>query len=150
MKRILLLMLICALFLSGCVLLPGYSKDKLFAYVPPYESEEFYTNGTFQDYTDYGIYTYKPFDYEKAFNGTLFSRVTSANREALLDYIADFEKWVDAAPDDNELHLNYNFDHSILSEGDYFRFTEKDYFYDYSFYIFDAESYTMYYFHNNI
>ena len=150
MKKILVLMLACLIPLSGCALLPGYSEDKLFAYVPPHESEEFFTNGTFQDYTDYGIYTYEFFDYDKAFSGTSFSKVTEENCDELLAYIDDFEKWVAIAREDNELRQNYNFNRSSITSGDYFRFMVKDRFRNYSFYIFDAESCTMFYFHNNI
>jgi len=160
MKRTLLLTLICALLLTGCALLPGYSEDKLFAYMPEHETKEFYTNGTFQDYTDYGIYTYKPFDYEQAFSGTRFSKAASADCIELLSYIDDFESWVAVADENNELYRHYNFDRSIISEGDYLHIYDKEgepigksyyrKFANYSIYFFDSESYTMYYFHNNI
>ena len=134
------------------------SPDPVIRSLPPYRSREFYTSGGFQDYTDYGKYVYRAVSHLQLEASSYFSPVTGDNTEELLLYIDDFEGWVRIAG--SELQENYDFDRSIISEGDYCCIRSKfgepigqstyGQFDSYNIYYFDFDTQTLYYFHNNI
>lgn len=118
-----------------------------------YENKEIWTHGGFQDYTDYGIYSYTSANLN---NNQYLKPVTYSDSEKLNGFIDNFENWVETFKEsdpEDELVLNYNFDRSIIDTSDYFYIFEKDSdieFAYYDVYFFDAQTNVLYYFHNNI
>ena len=126
-------------------------EDPVLESLPDYLDKEYYTCGGFQDYTDYAKYTYRITDAD--FNGNpYFQPVTAETIPRLLTYLEDFEEWV-TCPDFPA--GAYDFDKSLIKEGDYFcivnQYTEPEReFANYNVYYFSLETQTLYYFHNNI
>ena len=120
----------------------GFYKDKMI-----------YTHGEFQDYTDYGVYTYKKV---KIADNPYFKRATAADLWQIRKYLDHYESVVavigDADPQDT-LFVNYSFDRSCLDENDYFYLDANDEysaFGDYDLWVLDAQTGKLYYFHHNI
>ena len=143
------------ILLSGCTL---FEPDPVLRSLPRYRSKAFYTSGGFQDYTDYARYAYRSVSTRQLESSPYFSPVTAENTDELLLYIDDFEGWVRISG--GELLANYDFERFIISEGDYCciksRFGEPigqstyGKFDSYNIYLFDFDTQTLYYFHNNI
>lgn len=152
-KAVLLLMCILLLLISAC----SYS-DPVIGSLPAYKSESFYTSGGFQDFTDYAKYTYPSIRTEELKFSDYFRIVTADDVEEILLHIDNFEEWV--AIIGGELGENYDFDKSIVSEGDFFYIKTKAgepggqaicrKFDNYTVYYFDVDALILYYFHNNI
>ena len=163
MKKIcfILLAIVLGIGLLTTTLLFGYlysQQKSVIASLPDYESKEFYTSGGFQDYTDYAKYTYDNITLQDLESSKFFTITTADDVEEILLHIKDFERWVEACG--GKLKENYDFDKTIVSEGDFFYIETKDgepigqgtygKFDNYTVYYFDIETQIMYYFHNNI
>lgn len=147
-----LLILLVVFLLVGC----GQDSAVILS-LPEYTQKVFYTEGVWQDFTDYGIYTFAPFDEAKLEENLYFEKVTDV--ENILSYFENFEGWL---TEGEELSENYNFDKVWVDENDYvFINTEEgrtignsDCTYGkfdcYSVYFFDTDTWTLYYIHNNI
>ena len=144
MKRtfILTLILIFVFFVSAC----SFSQDKVLNSLGDFSSEELYTHGDFQDYTDYGQYGYKAVDFT---DNVYFRNLTEDDGERLANFVDDFEDCVSQFKENDptdELAVNYDFDSSVISEDDYlYIYTDPDYpeFGNYRVYIFDTASSTV-------
>ena len=131
------------------------AQDEAKRMLGQYSREEFYSSGGFQDYTDYAKYYYEKMPNLET--NKYFSPITSSDVEKLKEYIADFERWVDAIPSVKE---HYDFDRALIREGNYFYVYDKmgepigesayEQYEDYDVYIFDTVDFVLYYFHNNI
>ena len=154
MKKLgfLLLAMTLLLGLCGCIF-----QDPVLASLPDYKSREFYTSGGFQDYTDYAKYTYDCVT-SKTFESSKYFAVTTAeDMQEILSHIGNFEEWVEIVG--RELKKNYDFDKTIVTEGDFFYIQTKagkpigqgtyGKFDNYTVYYFDVEAQILYYFHNN-
>lgn len=152
--RFLLLTIMLLLSLCGCT----YQVPVL-ATLPDYKNKEFYTSGGFQDYTDYAKYTYNSVTVENLESSKYFTVITSEDVDEILLHIDDFEEWVETIG--GELKKNYDFDRSIVTEGDFFYIKTKygepigqqgtyGKFHNYSVFYFDIDAQILYYFHNNI
>lgn len=128
-------------------------QDKVLSSIGKYDSKQFWTNGDFQDCTDFGIYSYSTCDAE---NNKYFAAISESDIEIIGSFIDDFEAWIDVFRNnnpDNELVLNYVFDRSIIDTEDYFYIYEGENYPKYGCYdvwFFDSQSNVLYYFHNNI
>lgn len=117
------------------------------------DSKEFYTHGGFQDYTDFAKYSFSSANLE---NNSYFTVVSESDIETVCSYIDNFEQWVEmfkANDPNDELAANYSFDRNIIDTEDYFYINEKENYQKFSSYdvwLFDAQTDTLYYFHNNI
>ena len=124
-----------------------------------YENMEYYTDGGFQDHTDYAKYTYSS---PTLADNKYLVRLDKQCIERLNGYLDDFEKWVDLIREGNpksEIVENYDFDRSTIDDGDCYyiggRYSETlsdiDFNYQsrYDIYFFDIQTNTLYYFHNN-
>lgn len=158
--------LILSAFVLGLYLLMSiiffgvlYSHQKsVISSLPDYERKEFYTSGGFQDYTDYTEYYYENITIQDLESSEFFTITTADDIEEILSHINDFERWVEACS--GELKDNYDFDKTIINEGDFFCIESKDgepighgtygKFDNYSVYYFDVDAQILYYFHNNI
>lgn len=167
MKRFFLLITLFAILISttSCAFQPKIGdimnsffneptrQDKVLETLGQYDSEKIWTHGSFQDYTDYGIYSYSSVNLN---DNEYFNPVTDSDSEKIKGYIDDFEGWIDFFKENDpndELVLNYNFDRSIIDTSDYFYIFEKDSDIEYACYdlwIFDTQTNTLYYLHNNI
>ena len=135
-----------------------FQQESVIASLPDYESKEFYTNDGFQDYTDYAKYIYDNITIQDLESSEYFTITTADDVENIILFIEDFEGWVEACG--GELKENYDFDKSIVSEGDFFYIETKEgepigqrtyrKFENYDVYYFDVDAQILYYFHNNI
>ena len=145
--------LLLGLLLTGCS-----TKDFVIHSLPEYTHREFYTYGGFQDFTDYGIYTFSPFDEAKLEENLYFEMI--ADVEKVMPYIENFENRVRISPMDSELVQHYDFDKTRIDGDDYYYIDSKEgepigsgtyrKFDNYDVYFFDTDSWTLYYFHSNI
>ena len=153
MKRLSLMFCLLTLLISMVACGFQTREDKVLASLGKYESEQFWTSGEFQDYTDFGVYTYDSVDIEKS---KCFTKASESNIKILCAYVDDFERWISASSDQDSpdsLARNYTFDRSIMDTEDYFYKYEKDShskFECYDVWFFDSQTKTLYYFHNNI
>ncbi|MBR3819409.1 MAG: hypothetical protein IKJ41_09735 [Clostridia bacterium] len=155
MKKLWFLLLAIMLLFSlcGCTY-----QDPVFASLPDYKNKEFYTSGGFQDFTDYAKYTYDTITLQDLESSKYFTITSAEDVEEILLHIDNFERWVEAIG--GELKENYDFDKTVVTEGDFFYIKTKDgepigqgtydKFDNYSVYYFDIDAQIMYYFHNNI
>lgn len=145
------------LILMEAFLLAGCGRDSaVIRSLPEYTQKELHTEGVWQDFTDYGIYTFSVFDEAKLEENLYFEKVTDIDN--ILSYIDDFEGWL---TENSELSKHYNFDKSWVDESDYiFIRTEEGKnignskhiygkFDNYDVYFFDIDTWTLFYFHNN-
>lgn len=114
-----------------------------------YSNREIYTHGEYQDFTDYGKYT---FEDPKLAKNRYFSRVDASAKNELVKYIDDYEKWVSVLAENEpacELAAHYDFDRSCIDDSDWY-YIDADGFHCYDLYFYDVESKVLYWFHNNI
>ena len=155
MKKLSLLLL--TLTLSFLICACSYS-DPVIEDLPAYARKSFYTSGGFQDFTDYAKYNYDSITTEDIESSNYLRAVTVDDVDEILLHIDNFEKWVETVG--GELQENYDFDKSVVSDGDYFYIKTKAGMpigqgtygkYDsYTVYYFDLDTLILYYFHNNI
>ena len=155
MKKLVSLLLTLILLLGICAC---SDSDTVIASLPKYSKEVLYTDGGFQDFTDYGKYFYESVTAQELEASEYFTAAAEEDVEEILSYIDDFENWVEAA--DEKLRDGYDFDKAIVSEGDFFCIITKDgepigdgaygKFDDYTVYYFDLDAQILYYFHSNI
>lgn len=159
MKKCILLAALLAVLvvLSSCA---GTKYDAVALSLGRYENVEYYTDGGFQDHTDYAKYTYSS---PTLADNKYLVRLDQRRIERLNGYLDDFKKWVDLIREGNpksELAENYDFDRSVIDDGDYYYIgggygeTLSDIDYNdqsrYDIYYFDIQTNTLYYFHNNV
>lgn len=114
------------------------------------------THGYFQDYTDYGEFTFSGITAETLEQNPYFSPVTQERIHSLYGYLDNFEGWLEDARDceDCEIWEHYGFSKNFIREGDYFYLKMKGHnsgpYDNYDLYYFSLEKQTLYFFHNNI
>ncbi len=153
MKRAIAVLVTCALLviLISCEI--ETPQDKVLASLGKYEREQLWTHGEFQDFTDFGMYTYSTVNLE---NNRFFSAVSESDIEIIYSFIDDFEDWIEVFREGDaecELVVNYSFDRSIIDTKDYFYIDEDDFYPEFGCYdvwLYDSQSGILYYFHNNI
>ena len=115
-----------------------------------------YTDGGFQDYTDYQKYQCENVRLDK---NRAFTPITEESADIFILYLADFERWVTACGEDSSLAQNYDFDRALIDTADYFYIDDgtddpdgstSEHFFNYDVYFFDHQSSVLYFFHNNI
>lgn len=149
-----LLLIILILTLCSCIA----SEDKVLNSLGKYKSHEFYTEGAFQDYTDYAKYYYDSVDFT---DNEYFSKIQQSDIDALNEHLDDFELCIETYREGDasrEIVVNYDFNRSIIDSGDYLYIDSQKHTFDdgvellssYDIYFFDTQTNTLYYFHNNI
>ena len=149
-----LLLIILISTLSSCTA----PEDKVLNSLGEYKSKEIYTEGAFQDYTDYAKYYYNSVDFT---DNEYFSKIGQADIDVLNEHLDDFESCIEAHgynDASSEIVVNYDFDRSLIDSEDYLYIdSEKHTWNDgytslvnYDVYFFDTQTNTLYYFHNNI
>ena len=147
-------LLVLILSLTACLA----PEDPVIASLGEYDAYVFYSDGEFQDYTDYGKYEYS---YAKIRSNDYFTKIQPADLQVIQKHLDDYEKWImtirEGAPE-CELVVNYDFDRAIIDTEDYFYITSEKHTWssgqtslvNYDLYFFDAQTLVLYYFHNNI
>ena len=159
MKRIkstaiILSLIILISTLSSCIA----PEDKVLNSLGEYKSKEFYTEGGFQDYTDYAKYYYDQVDFT---DNEYFSIIEQSDIDVLNEHLDDFESCIEAHgynDASSEIVVNYDFDRSLIDSEDYLYIDSEKHTWDdgytslvnYDVYFFDTQTNTLYYFHNNI
>ena len=160
MKRIkptviILLLIFLISTLSSCTA----PEDKVLNSLGKYKSREFYTEGEFQDFTDYAKYYYDSADFT---DNKYFSKIQQSDINALNEHLDDFESWISTYRENDitcEIAVHYDFDRYLIDDEDYlYIYSEQGdpwedgniVLYNYDIYFFDTQSNTLYYFHNNI
>ena len=142
------------LLLASC----AASEDKVLNSLGEYKSHVFYSEGTFQDFTDYAKYYYDSVDFA---DNEYFSKIEQSDIDILNEHLDDFESWIETYREGDasrEIVVNYDFDRSLIDFEDYLYIdSEKNTWDDgytslvnYDIYFFDTQTNTLYYFHNNI
>ena len=155
--------LFTVVLLSSCFNVTPHRKIVI-STLGEYEKEEFYSSGGFQDYTDYGKYYFN--EVPSIEDNEYFKVATATDIEVLNGYIDNFDNWVNLISEsplikkEQELVKNYDFERTIINEGDFFYIYDKmgepigesqyEQYDFYDVYIFDIESCTLYYFHSEI
>lgn len=133
-------------------------EDKVLASLGEYKSYVFYTEGEFQDFTDYAKYYYDSIDLT---DNEYFSEIEHSDIDVLNEHLDDFESWIETYREGDatrKIVVNYDFDRSLIDYEDYlYIYSEKHTLDDgyillvnYDIYFFDVQTHTLYYFHNNI
>lgn len=147
MKKISLLIIIVMMIMTE-----GCSNSKLKDIPKGYiKSEEHFDKDGMQDYSDYAKYIYD--NEEVITNNKEYKEITIDDIDNVVGYFDDFYGVI-------KLEGIYDFDTSIITQGDYVRIKTKEgekignsvygKYDNYSVYFFDKESLTLYYIHNNI
>ena len=152
---LLAVVLILAISLSACTA----PENKVLNSLGEYKSHEFYTEGAFQDYTDYAKYYYAQVDFA---DNEYFYKIGQADIDVLNEHLDDFESWIKTYREGDasrEIVVNYDFNRSLIDNEDYLYIESEQYdpwndgnmvFASYDIYFFDIQTNTLYYFHNNI
>ena len=157
MKKCLALILICffvVVSLSSCIA----PEDKVLNSLGEYKNREFYTEGVFQDYTDYAKYNYESVDFT---DNEYFTKIEQSDIDVLNEHLDDFESWIETYREGDasrEIVVNYDFERSLIDIEDYLYIDSEKHTWDddytslenYDIYFFDTQTNTLYYFHNNI
>ncbi len=156
MKRILSVLIFVLLIfpITACEAL----EDEVLVSLGEYDSCVFYSEGLFQDFTDYAKYYYTKANVE---GNEYFAKIQEDDLSIINEHIYDFEIWVELLKDgdvSSELAINYDFDRSIIDEEDYIYIDSEKHTWDdgttslvnYDVYFFDTQTLVLYYFHNNI
>ena len=151
---LIVVVLILAISLSACTA----PKNKVLNSLAEYKSHEFYTEGAFQDYTDYAKYYYDSVDFS---DNEYFYKIGQADIDVLNEHLDDFESWIKTYREGDasrKIVVNYDFDRSLIDCEDYLYIESEKHTWDdgytslvnYDIYFFDTQTNTLYYFHNNI
>ena len=151
---LIVVVLILGIVLSSCVI----PADKVLDSLGEYKSHEFYTEGAFQDYTDYAKYYFESADLT---DNEYFSKIQQSDIDVLNEHLDDFESWIKTYREGDatrEIVVNYDFDRSLIDCEDYLYIESEKHTWDdgytslvnYDIYFFDTQTNTLYYFHNNI
>ena len=157
MKRgIVFVLLVSTLLCLLCSCTPY--EDAVLDSLGAYKSYEFYTEGVFQDYTDYAKYYFESVDFT---DNEYFYEVEPSDLDVLNEHLDNFESWIETYRKRDptlEIVVNYDFDRSLIDNEDYWHIDSEIYIQDggdrvhenYDIYFFDIQTNTLYYFHNNI
>ena len=143
------------IILSACT----EREDKVISSIGEYKNHEYYSEGEFQDFTDYAKYYYDSADFT---DNKYFSKIQQSDINALNEHLDDFESWISTYRENDitcEIVVHYDFDRCFIDYEDYlYIYSEQGdpwedgniVLYNYDIYFFDTQSNTLYYFHNNI
>lgn len=160
MKQIFRCLMILTVLISFC---GCNSTDPVIDSLPAYTQLTVYSEGGFQDFTDFAIYTYDDIDTTLLDNNIYFSPIAKDDIENILSYVDNFEDWIEVyrnGTEPSQLVENYIFDRTIIGENDYICIETKEgtpigdsvygKFDNYTVYFFDTDTNTLFYFHSNI
>ena len=151
---------ICILISVVLVVSAGYLCSEYFEYfrnpvlkeLPIYRNREYYSEGFWQDYTDYAKCFYKNISEEDLQSAESFNKMTEQNIKEILCYIDGYESFINGFGTDGVEGIKevYDFDKSVIDTNDYFHIIGGDSYTFFTLFYFDTESQILYYFHNSI
>lgn len=134
-------------------------EDKVLMSLGEYKNNEYYTEGEFQDYTDYAKYYYDFVDFTE---NEYFNKIRESDLTKINELLADFELWIEIYRENDsslEIVVNYDFDRSIIDSEDYIYIDSEKFtttwddgtttLANYDIYFYDTQTQILYYFHNN-
>ena len=154
----LILALIICISISACKAL----EDKVLMSLGEYKNSVYYTQGEFQDYTDYAKYYYDSVDFTE---NEYFHKLQESDLTEISEHLDDFESCIETYRENDasrEIVVNYDFDRTIIDSEDYFYIDSEKLtttwddgittttLANYDIYFFDSQTQILYYFHNNI
>ena len=137
-------------------------EDKVLISLGEYKDHVYYSEGQFQDFTDYGKYYYDSVDFT---DNTYFTKVEDFDLSEINEHLDDFEAWIETyreGDDSCEIVVNYDFNRGIIDSEDYVCINSEELtttwadgtvtttFASYEIYFFDIQTQVLYFFHNNI
>ena len=156
MKKVFALIIVVLIFgivLSSCVI----PANEILGPLGKYKGQEIYSQGEFQDYTEYAKYYYDSVDFT---DNKHFTKIKQSDIDVLNEYLDDFENMIETFRNHDasrEIVINYDFDRSLIDSEDYLYIDSENHTDNgctvlvyYHVYFFDTQTNTLYYFHNNI
>lgn len=133
-------------------------EDKVLNSLGEYDHHVFYSEGEFQDYTDYAKYYYT---FANIAENNYFTKIKEADLSNINTHLDDFEEWIETFKtndDSAEIVVNYDFNRNLIDLEDYIYIDSEEHTWStgytslvrYNIYFFDTQSQILYYFHNNI
>ena len=137
-------------------------EDRVLISLGEYKNNVFYTQGEFQDHTDYAKYYYDSVDFTE---NKYFNKIQESDLTKINEHLEDFESWIETYRENDssrEIVVNYDFDRTIIDSEDYIYIdsekmtttwddgTTTTTLANYNVYFFDTQTQILYYFHNNI
>jgi len=153
-----LCLLLVALLLTSCC----PPADPVLNSLGEYDRYVYYTQGEFQDYTDYAKYYYSS---ARIAENDYFTNIQETDAARFYECLENFESWLATYAEYEpscEIVVNYDFDQTIVDATDYIHieWDKYDTTWDdgrttttlagYDVYFFDTQTQVLYYFHNNI
>ena len=143
-------------FLMAFIIFGCSVHEREMSSMPKYNSEECYS-ASFQDATDYCMFSYDEDTILDFMDDSRFEEVTNSDIGRIKRYFADFSQYVV----DADYYEEYDFDYALqIKEGDYYYIITKEYeiengrtygIYDnYHVYYVDMSRHTLYYIHSSI
>ncbi len=118
--------------------------------LPRFKSKEIYSVDNFTDCTDYAKFTYRNVSDEDLKNAENLKKTAEDNIKEILDYINEYELFINNINGMEEVKNAYDFDKSVVNEGDYYYAIKNGEGFIIALYYLDIESQILYYFHNCI
>lgn len=151
---VLVILVILVLSLSSCQIL----GNPVISSLGTYSHREFYSEGAFQDFTDYGKYY---FISANAAQSMYFKQLQASDLPVIHEHLNDFENWIEvfrSTDASRKIVQNYDFDRQIIDTEDYIYLVSETHTWgdghtsliSYDLYFFDSQTLVLYYFHNNI
>ena len=150
--------LLIAIFLSSCAI----PEDEVLNSLGDYKNNVYYSEGEFQDFTDYAKYYYDNVDFA---GNIYFTKINESDLAKINEHFDDFESWIETykeSDDSLEIVVNYDFDRAKIDKNDYIYIDSENLITtwddgttttalaSYDVYFFDVQTQILYYFHNNI
>ena len=156
MKWIKIFMLYCLMIplFFGCAML----EDPIVASLGKYTDSEYYITDGFQEYTIYARYVYPSADLSE---NLWLEKIQETDLPVIYAHLDNYEGWIETigqSEPDSEVVIHYDFDWSAIDTEDYFYLESEEHTWEnghtvlvnYDLYIFDTQTQTLYFFHNNI
>ena len=145
--------LVAFLFILTLNYAPSNYKNPVLETLSNYDNSDCYYSDGFQDYTDYCKYYYSQQDdvLDKLENNKYFRKVTADDLAEINGYFDDFEGWLNYV----DYKDKYDFQRNCIDAEDYL-YIENDEtmderkYWNYDVYLFDVQTKTLFFIHNNI
>ena len=155
--KMLILYVLIMMLLFACVTACAM-EDPIVDSLGKYGDSAYYITDGFQDFTIYAKYVYPSADLSE---NLWMEKICPEDLEVIQKHLDNYESWIEAidrSDPDSEVVANYDFDRSAIDTEDYFYIDSEEHTWEdgyttlvnYDVYIFDTQTQTLYFFHNNI
>lgn len=115
--------------------------------LPRFRSKEIYSAESFTDCTYYAKFTYRNVSDEELKNTENFEQTTEDTMDEIITLVDGYESFINNIGGMDEIKTSYDFDKSVINEGDYYYAIKNGEGFNIALYYFDIESQILYYFH---